>query len=121
MFVSCSCLIFLITQRLQTWSNRLTAFTSDNINAGSGNYQTSLAQASVDGGAIGLWFDLLPGKYGQPPQAASDFIYATILRNYRLFGGVFNYPVFSCFRSIKIARKCTKLFSTFIVGLSSHL
>ncbi|MBL57842.1 MAG: cell division protein FtsW [Flavobacteriales bacterium] len=112
-------------QRLQTWSNRLTAFTSDNMNAGSGNYQTSLAQASIyDGGAVGLWFDLLPGKYGQPPQAASDFIYATILRNYGLFGGVFTIIMYLVlfFRSIKIARKCTKLFSTLLViGLSSGL
>ena len=73
---------------------------------------------------VGLWFDLLPGKYGQPPQAASDFIYATILRNYGLFGGVFTIIMYLVlfFRSIKIARKCTKLFSTLLViGLSSGL
>jgi len=112
-------------QRLQTWSNRLTAFTSENASAGSGNYQTSLAQASIyDGGAVGLWFDVLPGKYGQPPQAASDFIYATILRNYGLFGGIFTILMYLIlfFRSIKIARKCNKLFSTLLViGLSSGL
>jgi cell division protein FtsW len=112
-------------QRLQTWSNRLAAFTSENANAGSGNYQKSLAQASIyDGGAVGLWFDILPGKYGQPPQAASDFIYATILRNYGLLGGIFTILMYLIlfFRSIKIARKCKKLFSTLLViGLSSGL
>lgn len=112
-------------QRLQTWSNRLLAFTSENANAGSGNYQKSLAQASIyDGGALGLWFDILPGKYGQPPQAASDFIYATILRNYGLLGGVFTILMYLIlfYRSIKIARKCKKLFSTLLViGLSSGL
>jgi len=112
-------------QRLQTWINRLTAFTAENADAGSGNYQKNLAQASIyDGGAVGLWFDILPGKYGQPPQAASDFIYATILRNYGLIGGVFTILMYLIlfFRSIKIARKCNKLFSTLLViGLSSGL
>lgn len=112
-------------QRLQTWINRLTAFTAENADAGSGNYQKNLAQASIyDGGAVGLWFDILPGKYGQPPQAASDFIYATILRNYGLVGGVFTIFMYLIlfFRSIKIARKCNKLFSVLLViGLSSGL
>ena len=90
-----------------------------------GNYQKNLAEASIyDGGALGLWFDILPGKYGQPPQAASDFIYATILRNYGIIGGVFTILMYLIlfFRSIKIARKCNKLFSVLLViGLSSGL
>jgi cell division protein FtsW len=109
-------------QRLLTWVNRLLAFGDA---AHEGNYQKNLAQASIyDGGVIGLWFDILPGNYGQPPQAASDFIYATILRNYGLVGGVFTIVMYLVlfFRSIKIARKCTKLFSTLLViGLSSGL
>ena len=109
-------------QRLLTWVNRLLAFGDA---AHEGNYQKNLAQASIyDGGAIGLWFDILPGNYGQPPQAASDFIYATILRNYGLVGGVFTIVMYLVllFRSIKIARECTKLFSTLLViGLSSGL
>ena len=109
-------------QRLLTWVNRLLAFGDA---AHEGNYQKNLAQASIyDGGVIGLWFDILPGNYGQPPQAASDFIYATILRNYGLIGGVFTIVMYLIlfFRSIKIAKKCTKLFSTLLViGLSSGL
>tara|TARA_Y100000739_G_C20537774_1_gene432106 strand:+ start:62 stop:1201 length:1140 start_codon:yes stop_codon:yes gene_type:complete len=111
-----------VLQRLITWVNRLKAY-SDPLHPG--NYQKNLAEASIyDGGAIGLWFDILPGKYGQPPQAASDFIYATILRNYGIIGGVFTILMYLIlfFRSIKIARKCNKLFSLLLViGLSSGL
>ncbi len=111
-----------VLQRLLTWINRLKAY-SDPLHPG--NYQKNLAEASIyDGGALGLWFDIFPGKYGQPPQAASDFIYATILRNYGVIGGIFTilmYLIF-LFRSIKIARKCNKLFSVLLViGLSSGL
>lgn len=111
-----------LLQRLLTWINRLKAY-SDPLHPG--NYQKNLAEASIyDGGALGLWFDIFPGKYGQPPQAASDFIYATILRNYGVIGGIFTilmYLIF-LFRSIKIARKCNKLFSVLLViGLSSGL
>ena len=109
-------------QRLLTWVNRLKAY-SDPLHPG--NYQKNLAEASIyDGGALGLWFDIFPGKYGQPPQAASDFIYATILRNYGIIGGAFTILMYLVlfFRSIKIARKCNKLFSVLLViGLSSGL
>ena len=92
-------------QRLQTWINRLTAFTAENADAGSGNYQKNLAQASIyDGGAVGLWFDILPSKYGQPPQAASDFIYATILRNYGLIGGVFTIFMYLSYYSSEVLK-----------------
>ena len=111
-----------VLQRLLTWVNRLKAY-SDPLH--SGNYQKNLAEASIyDGGALGLWFDIFPGKYGQPPQAASDFIYATILRNYGIIGGIFTILMYLIlfFRSIKIARKCNKLFSVLLViGLSSGL
>ena len=111
-----------VLQRLLTWINRLKAY-SDPLHPG--NYQKNLAEASIyDGGALGLWFDIFPGKYGQPPQAASDFIYATILRNYGIIGGVFTILMYLIlfFRSIKIAQKCNKLFSVLLViGLSSGL
>lgn len=111
-------------QRLVTWKNRLLSYASADPN-NTGNYQRNLASASIyDGGLFGLWFDFLPGKYAQPPQAASDFIFATILRNYGLIGGLFTIILYLVlfFRSIKIARKCTKLFSTLLViGLSSAL
>tara|TARA_Y100000589_G_scaffold178891_1_gene169429 strand:- start:439 stop:1590 length:1152 start_codon:yes stop_codon:yes gene_type:complete len=111
-----------VLQRLLTWVNRLKAY-SDPLHPG--NYQKNLAEASIyDGGALGLWFDIFPGKYGQPPQAASDFIYATILRNYGIIGGVFTILMYLVlfFRSIKIAQKCNKIFSVLLViGLSSGL
>ncbi len=109
-------------ERLLTWGSRLEAY-NDALDPR--NYQKNLAQASIyDGGATGLWFDFFPGKYGQPPQAASDFIYATILRNYGLMGGVFTLFMYLLlfFRSIKIAKQCNKLFSMLLViGLSSGL
>lgn len=110
-------------QRLETWVNRLSAYSDPNH---PGNYQKNLAHASIyDGGVGGLWFGIFQqGEYAQPPQAASDFIYATILRNYGLLGGVFTVLMYLIlfFRSIKIARKCKKIFSTLLViGLSTNL
>lgn len=110
-------------QRLLTWINRLEAYNDPNH---PGNYQKNLAHASIyDGGFGGLWFGLFQqGEYAQPPQAASDFIYATILRNYGLLGGLFTVLMYLIlfFRSIKIARKCKKIFSTLLViGLSTNL
>lgn len=109
--------------RLETWKHRFDSFMSGETDT-EGNYQKYLAKASIwDGGPIGLWFSS-GGKFGQPPQAASDFIFATILRNFGLIGGVFTvllYLIF-LFRSIKIAKSSTKIFSTLlVVGLSAGI
>lgn len=109
--------------RLETWKHRLFSFMmgAEDIE---GNYQKYLAEASIwDGGPIGLWFST-GGKFGQPPQAASDFIYATILRNYGIAGGIFTIVMYLLllFRSIIIAKRSKKLFSTLlVVGLSSGM
>jgi cell division protein FtsW len=109
--------------RLPTWKHRLELFLSGEGDD-DGNYQKFLAQASVwDGGPVGLWFSN-NGKYGQPPQAASDFIFATILRNYGIAGGIFTIGMYLLllFRSIIIAKKAKKLFSTLlVVGLSAGI
>jgi len=109
--------------RLETWKHRLFSFTmgAEDIE---GNYQKYLAEASIwDGGPIGLWFSTV-GKFGQPPQAASDFVYATILRNYGIAGGIFTIVMYLLllFRSIIIAKRSKKIFSTLlVVGLSSGM
>ena len=109
--------------RLETWKHRLYSF-FDGTSDPEGNYQKHLSQASIwDGGPIGLWFSN-GGRFPQPPQAASDFIFATILRNYGIAGGIFTIGMYLLllFRSIIIAKGTKKLFSTLlVVGLSSGM
>jgi cell division protein FtsW len=109
--------------RLETWKHRLFSFSSGSDDA-EGNYQKYLSEASIwDGGPFGLWFSN-GGRFPQPPQAASDFIFATILRNYGIAGGVFTIGMYLLllFRSIIIAKRTKKLFSTLlVVGLSSGM
>tara|TARA_B100000795_G_scaffold270053_1_gene262270 strand:- start:1578 stop:2732 length:1155 start_codon:yes stop_codon:yes gene_type:complete len=110
--------------RLETWKHRLDSFVMGAEDV-EGNYQKYLAEASIwDGGPIGLWFSRSGGKFGQPPQAASDFIYATIVRNYGIAGGLFTIVMYLLlmFRSIIIAKRSKKIFSTLlVVGLSSGM
>lgn len=108
--------------RLETWMHRIDAF-SDGAEADDGNYQSNLAKAAIiDGGVAGGWFN--EGKYPSPPQAASDFIFSTIVKNFGTVGGlavVILYLLF-LFRSIKVAIKAPKIFSTLlVVGLSASI
>lgn len=108
--------------RLETWMHRIDAF-SGGAEADDGNYQSNLAKAAIiDGGITGTWFN--EGNYPSPPQAASDFIFSTIVKNFGTFGGlsvVFFYLLF-LFRSVKVAIKAPKIFSTLlVVGLSASI
>ena len=109
--------------RLETWKHRIFSFVEGSGDA-DGNYQKYLSEASIwDGGPIGLWFSN-GGKFPQPPQAASDFIFTTIIRNYGIAGGIFTIIMYLLllFRSIMIAKRTKKLFSTLLViGLSSGI
>jgi cell division protein FtsW len=101
--------------RMDTWVNRLNSF-SDVADDHEGNYQSNLSKAAiVDGGIFGTLLN--DGKYPAPPQAASDFMFSTLIRNFGMVGGfvtLLMYLLF-LFRSIKVAVKATKLFSSLLV------
>ena len=108
--------------RLETWKKRIFAFekgTEDN----EANYQSNLSKAAIiDGGIKGTLFN--DGEYPSPPQAASDFIFSTIVKHFGLIGGfttILLYLLF-LFRSVKIAVRADKVYYTLVVvGLSSAI
>lgn len=112
--------------RLDTWISRLSSFfgSSDSVDGiaddTEGNYQSNLSKASIiDGGLFGTM--LSDGKYPSPPQAASDFIFSTLVKHFGLVGGFVTLLLYLLFlfRSIKVAVKSTKIFSSLLViGLS---
>ena len=78
--------------------------------------------AIIDGGIKGTLFN--DGEYPSPPQAASDFIFSTIVKHFGLIGGfttILLYLLF-LFRSVKIAVRADKVYYTLVVvGLSSAI
>ena len=101
--------------RLETWKNRMSSF-SEVTDETEGNYQSNLAKASIiDGGIIGTLLN--DGTYPAPPQAASDFIFSTLVKNYGLVGGVLTMILYLWFlyRSIRIAVQSKKIFSSLLV------
>jgi cell division protein FtsW len=101
--------------RMETWVNRLSSF-SDVADNQEGNYQSNLSKAAIlDGGMFGTMLN--GGKYPAPPQAASDFVFSTLVKNFGMVGGfttLLMYLLF-LFRSIKIAVKSPKIFSSLLV------
>jgi cell division protein FtsW len=88
-------------------------------------YQVQQAKIAIANG--GIFVGLGPGNSRQRnflPQAYNDFIYAIIIEEYGLLGGVFIifiYLVF-LFRCIRIFRKCPYAFGAFLaLGLSFTL
>lgn len=115
--------------RWPTWVSRLESFlqsvfgsdvtdsTIDEIAKNTeGNYQSNLSKASiVDGGLFGNLLNA--GKYPAPPQAASDFIFSTLIKHFGMVGGFVTLLLYLLllFRSIKVAVKSTKIFSSLLV------
>lgn len=111
--------------RVDTWISRVETFmyggredNSDN------NYQTNQAKIAI---AKGGWVGLGPGNSQQRnflPHPYSDFIYAIIIEEYGLLGGVFIVFIYLVFllRSIRIFRRCPFAFGAFLaLGLSFTL
>lgn len=102
------------TGRVGTWINRIQDFMY--TSGAEAPYQVQQAKIAI---AKGQWFGLGPGNSEQRnflPHPYSDFIYAIILEEYGLFGGMlvlFLYLTF-LFRSIVIVRKCPFAFGTFL-------
>lgn len=106
--------------RQGTWGARMDSYLNSedkNVN----NYQVNRAKvAIVNGGIIGNG----PGNSVQKqklPQANSDFIFAIIIEEYGLLGGLFllSLYIYLFFRTVIIVRKSSRTFAAFVsVGLS---
>jgi cell division protein FtsW len=108
--------------RFGTWKNRIESFVnSDNED---GNYQTEQSKIAIaTGGIIGKF----PGNSTQRnfiPHPYSDFIFAIIIEEYGLIGGIVIVLLYLMllFRSFRIVTKSPGTFSAFLTfGLSFSL
>jgi cell division protein FtsW len=110
--------------RVDTWISRVETFIYGGIDNDENNYQTNQAKIAIaKGGILGLG----PGNSQQRnflPHPYSDFIYAIIIEEYGLFGGIFIMLIYLVFllRSIRIFRRCPFAFGAFLaLGLSFTL
>lgn len=115
--------LFNIESRKQTWENRWSSFrnqTEEHVN----NYQVNRAKVAIVNGGI---FGKGPGNSVQKeklPQANSDFIFAIIVEEYGLIGGViviFLY-LWLLFRTALIVRNSRKTFPALVaLGLGLQI
>jgi len=94
----------LMPDRVGTWINRIENFTLDNPKD---NFQVQKAKIAI---ANGGFFGQGPGKSTQKnflPQSSSDFIFAVIVEEWGLLGGVFILMLYFYFliRVVNIARR----------------
>ncbi|MGZ5246499.1 MAG: FtsW/RodA/SpoVE family cell cycle protein [Flavitalea sp.] len=111
--------------RIPTWMSRVQNFVYDDKTFDKDeNYQINQSKIAI---AKGGWVGLGPGNSEQRnflPHPYSDFIFAIILEEYGLIGGVFIIFIYLLFlfRSIRIFRKCPYAFGAFLaLGLSFTL
>lgn len=107
-----------LPNRVDTWKSRIENFSSGGDAAG--NYQIERAKIAI---ATGGLFGVGAGKSVMKnflPQSSSDFIYAIIIEEYGLFGGImllFLYLVL-LFRIVVVAHKTTDSFGKLLaVGM----
>ncbi len=108
--------------RVETWKNRIEAFVSNSDKAADDdNYQAEQAKIAVaTGGILGKG----PGNSTQRnflPNPFSDFIYAIIIEEYGMIGGLIVMLLYLVllYRAGVIARKCERTFPAFLtIGLS---
>lgn len=104
--------------RVDTWMNRIERFTSDEPNED--DYQIEKAKIAI---ASGMIYGLGPGKSVQKnflPQSSSDFIFAIIVEEYGLVGGLLVLVLYLMlfFRFLVTAHKAQTMFGKLlIVGL----
>lgn len=110
--------------RVDTWISRVETFIYGGVDNDDNNYQTNQAKIAIaNGGILGLG----PGNSRQRnflPHPYSDFIYAIIIEEYGLIGGIFIMLIYLVFllRSIRIFRRCPFAFGAFLaLGLSFTL
>jgi cell division protein FtsW len=110
--------------RVDTWISRVETFMYGGKEEPENNYQTDQAKIAIArGGILGRG----PGNSQQRnflPHPYSDFIFAIIIEEYGLIGGVFIVLIYLVFllRSIRIFRRCPYAFGAFLaLGLSFTL
>ncbi|MEO0046287.1 MAG: putative peptidoglycan glycosyltransferase FtsW [Bacteroidota bacterium] len=101
--------------RVDTWINRIDNFTSDKPDED--DYQIEKAKIAIASGGV---YGLGPGKSVQKnflPQSSSDFIYAIIVEEYGLFGGILVLVMYMLllFRFVVAAHKSNSLFGKLVV------
>jgi cell division protein FtsW len=111
-----------LEMRTQTWINRLEHFSGEQNS--DLPYQVQQANIAIAGGGV---LGKGPGNSTQRnflPHAYSDYIYATIIEEYGIFGAFLILMAYMLLllRSIRIYRKCPYAFGAFLaVGLSVTL
>jgi len=106
-----------VSVRMGTWINRVENFMYGGKDADDDdNYQVNQAKIAI---ANGGWMGLGPGNSRQRnflPHPYSDFIFAIIIEEYGLIGGMFITFIYLIFlyRSIRIFRKCPYAFGAFL-------
>ena len=102
--------------RIDTWMSRIENFSSP-VEGGSGNYQVERAKIAIaTGGLTGLGVGKSVMK-NFLPQSSSDFIYAIIVEEFGLVGGVvviFLYLII-LFRLMLIARRANTVYGKLLV------
>lgn len=104
--------------RAKTWENRVENFFGDKSNEESdSNYQKEQAKIAVATGGI---FGKLPGNSTQRnflPHPYSDFIFAIIIEEYGIVGGVLIVLLYMIllYRGIRIASMCDRPFAAILV------
>jgi cell division protein FtsW len=105
----------LFPNRVDTWMSRLDSFA--NPEDSEANYQIEKAKIAIaSGGLVGKG----AGKSVQKnflPQSSSDFIYAIIVEEYGLLGGLalMVFYLFLLFRIVVVANGCTTIFNKLLV------
>ena len=103
--------------RVKTWENRVANFFDDNTEISDDDYQIEKAKTAIASGGV---YGLGPGKSVQKnflPQSSSDFIFAIIVEEYGLFGGlgVLLLYLLLFFRFIIAAHKANSPFGKLLV------
>ncbi|MCZ4319487.1 FtsW/RodA/SpoVE family cell cycle protein [Aequorivita viscosa] len=101
--------------RVDTWMSRIENFSDDKDTEA--DYQIEKAKIAIASGGIA---GLGPGKSVQKnflPQSSSDFIYAIIVEEFGLLGGMFLMILylFLLFRIVVVAHKSTSIFGKLLV------
>ncbi|MGC6438544.1 MAG: FtsW/RodA/SpoVE family cell cycle protein [Flavobacteriaceae bacterium] len=110
----------VMPNRVDTWTSRVENFLDDKDTAE--DYQIEKAKIAIATGSI---YGLGPGKSVQKnflPQSSSDFIFAIIIEEYGLIGGLFLILLYSLllFRVVIVAQKADSIFGKLLtigVGL----
>ncbi|MEO7307605.1 MAG: FtsW/RodA/SpoVE family cell cycle protein [Ferruginibacter sp.] len=103
--------------RIPTWIGRIQTFMySNKEDANEKLFQINQAKIAI---AKGSWFGLGPGNSQARnflPHSYSDFIFAIILEEYGLIGGIFMVFIYLLFlyRCIRLYRKCPFAFGAFL-------